>query len=173
MADNNNLASLKPARPEISAGLAVVRRNEHGQPEVLFIARKERREDGKLPCELPKGHVEGEETLHEAAIRELTEESGAHGVVVGEQIAVCKYMVRARGTGAPPGQEPKVEKTTTFFVATPTPDISIVDTDREESTRVVLWLTLEEINGSKFVALKGHGDNAKTAVDKTFPPATA
>jgi 8-oxo-dGTP pyrophosphatase MutT (NUDIX family) len=51
-------------------------------PAVAVIARVNRA--GRLEWCLPKGHLEGAETPEQAAVREIEEETGIRGRVVGE-----------------------------------------------------------------------------------------
>ncbi len=75
-----------------------------------LIARHDRR--GRLVWSLPKGHVEAGETVEEAAVREVEEETGIRGEVLGhlgtidfwfvaEQRRIHKtvhhYLLEARG----------------------------------------------------------------------------
>jgi 8-oxo-dGTP pyrophosphatase MutT (NUDIX family) len=74
-----------PKRPtrtveETSAGgLVVDRSGPH--PQAALIARLDRR--GRLRWSLPKGHIENGETSQDAAVREVEEETGIRGTVVG------------------------------------------------------------------------------------------
>lgn len=63
---------------ETSAGGLVV--DIAGAARAALIARYGR--EGRLQWSLPKGHVEGEETIEEAAVREVEEETGIRGRVV-------------------------------------------------------------------------------------------
>jgi 8-oxo-dGTP pyrophosphatase MutT (NUDIX family) len=66
---------------ETSAGGLVV--DLSGEvPHVALIARVNRA--GRLEWCLPKGHLEGTETPAQAAIREIEEETGIRGRIVGE-----------------------------------------------------------------------------------------
>jgi 8-oxo-dGTP pyrophosphatase MutT (NUDIX family) len=65
-------------REETSAGGLVV--DIEGAARAALIARYGR--DGLLLWSLPKGHVEGEETIEEAAVREVEEETGIRGRIV-------------------------------------------------------------------------------------------
>ncbi len=67
-------ASKLPVVDEISAGGLVV----DSSMRVAVIARRNRA--GRLEWCLPKGHLEGEETPVEAAVREIAEETGIVGV---------------------------------------------------------------------------------------------
>jgi len=66
---------------EISAGGLVVARNPRGV-EAALIGRLDRR--GRLLWSLPKGHIEQGETPEVTAVREVAEETGILGRVVGE-----------------------------------------------------------------------------------------
>ncbi|MDT0262261.1 NUDIX hydrolase [Jatrophihabitans lederbergiae] len=69
-----------PRVDETSAGGLVL---DMSGPEPLgaLIGRLNRR--GRLLWSLPKGHVETGETFEQAAIREVAEETGIHGDIIG------------------------------------------------------------------------------------------
>jgi 8-oxo-dGTP pyrophosphatase MutT (NUDIX family) len=67
-----------PHHEETSAGGLVV--DIAGSARAALIARYDR--EGRLRWSLPKGHVEGEETIEEAAVREVEEETGIRGRIV-------------------------------------------------------------------------------------------
>lgn len=50
-------------------------------PMGALIGRTNRR--GRLLWSLPKGHLEAGETLEQAAVREVAEETGIHGSIIG------------------------------------------------------------------------------------------
>lgn len=64
----------KKRRVNTSAGCYLVRKTGNDDIELLVI--KKSCPDGTTRYVLPKGHQEGEETLEEAALREVMEESG-------------------------------------------------------------------------------------------------
>lgn len=68
-----------PAVEEVSAG-GVVLRIENGVAYLAIIARRNRA--GRVEWCLPKGHIEGSETLEETAVREVAEETGIQGRVI-------------------------------------------------------------------------------------------
>lgn len=74
-----NSAANLPTVEEISAGGMVVRET-NDRHQVAIIARYNR--GGRLEWVLPKGHPEGTEEHHEAAIREVEEETGISGTVL-------------------------------------------------------------------------------------------
>jgi 8-oxo-dGTP pyrophosphatase MutT (NUDIX family) len=57
-----------------------------GTARAVLIARYGR--EGRLRWSLPKGHVEGEETIEEAAVREVEEETGIRGRIIAPLGAV-------------------------------------------------------------------------------------
>ncbi len=61
---------------EVSAGGLVVNRSGE-PPTAALIGRHDRR--GRLVWSLPKGHIEPGETLEDAAVREVEEETGIRG----------------------------------------------------------------------------------------------
>jgi 8-oxo-dGTP pyrophosphatase MutT (NUDIX family) len=73
---------------ETSAGGLVVD-TETGQAAV--IGRLDRR--GRLVWSLPKGHVEQGETVEQAAVREVTEETGINGAVVAALGSIDYWFV--------------------------------------------------------------------------------
>ncbi len=68
-----------PSVEETSAGGVVVDRTQT-PPAVAVIARRNRA--GRVEWCLPKGHIEGEETLEQTAVREVAEETGITGEVL-------------------------------------------------------------------------------------------
>jgi 8-oxo-dGTP pyrophosphatase MutT (NUDIX family) len=70
-----------PAVEERSAGGVVVDVFE-GEARIAVIARRNRA--GRVEWCLPKGHIEGEETLPQTAAREVAEETGIEGRVLIE-----------------------------------------------------------------------------------------
>ena len=70
-----------PAVEERSAGGVVVDVHE-GEARIAVIARRNRA--GRVEWCLPKGHIEGEETLPQTAAREVAEETGIEGRVLIE-----------------------------------------------------------------------------------------
>ena len=66
---------------EYSAGGLVVDLNSD-TPRGALIGRTDRQ--GRLLWSLPKGHIEAGETAEQAAVREVAEETGISGIILGE-----------------------------------------------------------------------------------------
>ena len=82
-----------PTVQETSSGGLVVDLST-GSPRAAVICRLNR--GGRPEWCLPKGHIEGEETLEETAVREIEEETGIRGVVV-ETLGSIDYWFSADG----------------------------------------------------------------------------
>ena len=90
---------------EISAG-GVVYRWAGARPEVILIAR----EKGNVWC-LPKGLVEPGERVRETALREVREETGVRGEIVGKIGQVNYWYVGREG-----GEPVRIFKTVHFYL---------------------------------------------------------
>src|SRR5579862_2962151 len=78
-------------REEFSAGGVVV-----DGDRVIVIVPVKRAADGSRVLGLPKGHLDGDETPEQAARREVTEETGVTGELVG-QLGDVEYSYERRG----------------------------------------------------------------------------
>jgi ADP-ribose pyrophosphatase YjhB (NUDIX family) len=78
-------------RIEESAGGVVVRELE-GVPHMLIIR------DPYEKWGLPKGHSEKGESLQEAALREVSEETGLSDLELGPELVTIDWRFRTRGT---------------------------------------------------------------------------
>jgi 8-oxo-dGTP pyrophosphatase MutT (NUDIX family) len=81
-----------PRVDEISAG-GLVLDLTGPEPSAALIGRTNRR--GRLLWSLPKGHLEAGETAEQAAVREVAEETGIDGVVVGPLGTIDFWFVAA------------------------------------------------------------------------------
>ena len=112
---------------EESAGGVVVRRID-GEVHVLLIR------DPYKNWGLPKGHLEGEETPADAALREVTEETGLTELVLGPRIDQIDWYFRLKGR--------LIHKYCTFFLIS-SPAGQAVPEEREGITECV-WLPLDQ-----------------------------
>jgi 8-oxo-dGTP pyrophosphatase MutT (NUDIX family) len=93
----------RPARAELAAGVAVF---DPERQELLLLHLTE--EDRWC---FPKGHVETDETVEEAALREFEEETGLSGVKLGEELGLVTYRFYA------PKKDKSVVKSVVYFFA--------------------------------------------------------
>jgi ADP-ribose pyrophosphatase YjhB (NUDIX family) len=114
-----------------AGGLVVDRRGLEARG--ALIGRLDRR--GRLLWSLPKGHVEEGETETEAAVREVREETGIQGQVIGE-LGTIDFWFVADGR--------RVHKTVHHYLLLATdPAQELSDADAEVSE--VAWVPLGEI----------------------------
>jgi len=98
-----------------------------------LIGRLDRR--GRLLWSLPKGHVEDGETEPETARREVAEETGIHGEVIGK-LGTIDFWFVADGR--------RVHKTVHHYLLVATdPEEQLSDADAEVSE--VAWVPVDEI----------------------------
>jgi 8-oxo-dGTP pyrophosphatase MutT (NUDIX family) len=83
--------SRRGALEEVSAGGVVVRGNE-----VLVVVPTRRAANGSRVVALPKGHLDGDETEEQAAVREVREEGGVDADLV-EPLGDVRYHYRRDG----------------------------------------------------------------------------
>ena len=98
-----------------------------------LIGRLDRR--GRLLWSLPKGHVEQGETEPETAVREVREETGIQGEVIGK-LGTIDFWFVADGR--------RVHKTVHHFLLVATGDLELSDEDVEVSE--VAWVPLDELS---------------------------
>ena len=129
-------AGRRPLRrvDETSAGGLVLDRLGPGASGAL-IGRLDRR--GRLLWSLPKGHLEAGETEQQTAVREVAEETGIRGQVIGK-LGTIDFWFVADGR--------RVHKTVHHFLLLaldPVHGLELSDEDVEVSE--VAWVPLEEL----------------------------
>jgi 8-oxo-dGTP pyrophosphatase MutT (NUDIX family) len=129
-------AGRRPLRrvDETSAGGLVLDRLGRGAAGAL-IGRLDRR--GRLLWSLPKGHLEAGETEQQTAVREVAEETGIRGQVIGK-LGTIDFWFVADGR--------RVHKTVHHFLllaVDPVHGLELSDEDVEVSE--VAWVPLEEL----------------------------
>lgn len=117
-----------PIVEETSAGGLVVDRST-GEPCAAVIARRNRA--GRLEWCLPKGHLEGTETPEEAAVREISEETGIDGLVV-RALGTIDYWFT--------GDDRRVHKVVHHFLLRAVGGHLTVDGDPDREAEDVAWI---------------------------------
>jgi len=125
---NNEKYTYTYPRPGVTADVAVLRLVD--EPEILLVQRKD--SPFKNMWALPGGFMEMEETLEEAARRELLEETG---IKAGELIRFDTYDK--------PGRDPRGRTITQVFVMIWNEDMGIPEAGSDAKT--VTWYGLHEL----------------------------
>jgi ADP-ribose pyrophosphatase YjhB (NUDIX family) len=118
---------------ETSAGGLVVDDSNAAHPVGAVIGRRDRR--GRLLWSLPKGHIEAGESAEQAAVREVTEETGIIGRIVG-RLGTIDFWFMAEGR--------RVHKTVHHYLLRAEGG-ELSDADVEVAA--VAWVPLDEIAG--------------------------
>ncbi|MGQ0625320.1 MAG: NUDIX hydrolase [Sporichthyaceae bacterium] len=115
---------------EVSAGGLVVER-ESGVARAALIGRVDRR--GRMLWSLPKGHLEAGETMEDAAVREVEEETGIRGRVVSKLGVIDFWFVAG---------ESRVHKTVHhYLLEARSGELSDADIEVDE----VAWVPVSEL----------------------------
>ncbi|VEI13334.1 NUDIX hydrolase [Trueperella bialowiezensis] len=122
-----------PVVSETSAGGVVVAVH-HGQAYVAVIARRNRA--GRLEWCLPKGHLEGNETAEEAAIREVSEETGIYGRVLGHLSSIDYWFSDSKR---------RVHKVVHHFLLEALSGELTVDNDPDQEAEKAEWVRLDAV----------------------------
>lgn len=118
---------------ETSAGGLVVDLQAES-PSVAVIARINRA--GRLEWCLPKGHLEGTETPEQAAVREIEEETGIRGRIVGE-LGTIDYWFAVEGR--------RIHKTVHHYLLEATGGRLTVEGDPDAEAVDVAWVPLDDL----------------------------
>lgn len=122
-----------PVSHEVSAGgIAILVRD--GNALAAVIGRRNR--NGKLEWCLPKGHLEGDETAREAAVREVAEESGVRAEIIRE-LGVIDYWFT--------GDDRRVHKVVHHYLLETNSDHITVEEDPDQEAEVAEWVPLTEL----------------------------
>jgi 8-oxo-dGTP pyrophosphatase MutT (NUDIX family) len=122
-----------PTVEETSAGGIVV---DHSQepPTAAVIARVNRL--GNVEWCLPKGHLENEETIEEAAVREIAEETGISGRVV-DTLGTIDYWFSVEGK--------RVHKVVHHFLLEAIGGKLTIEDDPDGEAVDVAWVPMAEL----------------------------
>lgn len=119
---------------EISAGGVIVDLSA-GQPMAAVIARRNRAR--RLEWCLPKGHLEGEETPEQAAVREVFEETGIRGRIT-RRLGTIDYWFT--------GEDRRVHKVVHHFLLSAVGGELTVDGDPDGEAEDVAWIAVAELS---------------------------
>jgi len=122
-----------PTVEETSAGGIVVDVGG-AAPRAAVIARVNRA--GRVEWCLPKGHLENDETPEQAAVREIAEETGILGRIVGS-LGTIDYWFSAEGR--------RVHKSVHHFLLLAVSGDLSVDGDPDQEAIDVAWVPLPEL----------------------------
>lgn len=131
---------------EFSAGGAVFRKVRE-QTEILLILDRFGR------TTLPKGHLEEGETMKQAALREVEEETGIQAQIVGEPLGIVTYRFDVPGKGA-------VEKEVTYYLMKAETGVTKAQI---KEIREAIWYPLEQV---RQVHAKSGYDNNNMIIDR-------
>jgi len=124
-----------PVVEETSAGGLVVHTLQ-GVAQAAVIARRNRA--GRLEWCLPKGHLEGDETPEEAAVREIAEETGIQGRVL-RRLGVIDYWFT--------GDDRRVHKVVHHFLLGALGGELTVEGDPDGEAEDVEWVAITDLPG--------------------------
>jgi 8-oxo-dGTP pyrophosphatase MutT (NUDIX family) len=118
---------------ETSAGGFVLAQD--GTPRVALIGRETR--SGRIDWCVPKGHPEGDESLEQAAIREIYEETGLEVEIV-EALGEIKYEFSASGK--------LISKTVHHFLMRQVGGFLTVENDPQQEAVDVQWFETDVLH---------------------------
>lgn len=122
-----------PVVDETSAGGLVVRLRDD-EYQAAVIARRNRA--GRLEWCLPKGHLEGEETPEEAAVREIAEETGIRGRIL-RRLGVIDYWFS--------GDDRRVHKVVHHFLLGAVGGTLTVEGDPDGEAEDAAWVAVSTL----------------------------
>ena len=122
----------RPRVPETSAGGFVL--CSDGSLRVALIGRLNR--GGRIDWCVPKGHPEGDETIEQAAVREIAEETGLEADIL-EHLGDIRYEFQT--------PEKTVVKTVHHFLMQQTGGELTVENDPDQEAVDVRWFSLDEL----------------------------
>ncbi len=122
-----------PVVEETSAGGLVIDTTDEGMRAAVIVRRNRA---GRLEWCLPKGHLEGEETPAEAAVREIREETGIRGTIRAE-LGIIDYWFS--------GEDRRVHKVVHHFLLRSEGGVISADGDPDREAEDALWVAVAEL----------------------------
>jgi 8-oxo-dGTP pyrophosphatase MutT (NUDIX family) len=120
----------KPRVEETSAGGFVLAGD--GSPRIAAIGRRNR--GGRIDWCVPKGHLEGDETKEQAAIREIAEETGLEATII-ESLGSIHYEF-ATPTSI-------ISKTVHHFLMKQTGGTLTIENDPDHEAVDIRWINID------------------------------
>ena len=141
--------STSPRRSDFSAGGVVVR-----DDEVVVIVPRRRGNHGNRVLGLPKGHLDGDESELEAAIREVREETGVEAVPVGK-LGEINYTYERKGR--------PIDKRVVFYLL----EYRSGKLDHDHEIEQVQWMPLRE--AARSLTYQGEREMVQRALSRQAP----
>jgi 8-oxo-dGTP pyrophosphatase MutT (NUDIX family) len=123
----------KPRVEETSAGGFVLAAD--GSPRIAVIGRRNR--GGRIDWCVPKGHLEGDETKEQAAIREIAEETGLEATII-ESLGSIHYEFSTPTS--------IISKTVHHFLMQQTGGTLTIENDPDHEAVDIRWVHIDLLN---------------------------
>jgi 8-oxo-dGTP pyrophosphatase MutT (NUDIX family) len=123
----------KPRVEETSAGGFVIAAD--GSPRIAVIGRRNR--GGRIDWCVPKGHLEGDETIEQAAIREIAEETGLEATII-ESLGSIHYEFSTPTS--------IISKTVHHFLMKQTGGTLTIENDPDHEAVDIRWVNIDLLN---------------------------
>jgi len=123
----------KPRVEETSAGGFVLAAD--GSPRIAVIGRRNR--GGRIDWCVPKGHLEGDETKEQAAIREIAEETGLEATII-ESLGSIHYEFSTPTS--------IISKTVHHFLMKQTGGTLTIENDPDQEAVDIRWVNIDLLN---------------------------
>jgi len=120
----------KPRVEETSAGGFVLAAD--GSPRIAVIGRRNR--GGRIDWCVPKGHLEGDETKEQAAIREIAEETGLEAIII-ESLGSIHYEFSTPTS--------IISKTVHHFLMQQTGGTLTIENDPDQEAVDIRWVHID------------------------------
>lgn len=120
----------KPRVEETSAGGFVLAAD--GSPRIAVIGRRNR--GGRIDWCVPKGHLEGDETVEQAAVREIAEETGLEATII-ESLGSIHYEFSTPSS--------IISKTVHHFLMKQTGGSLTIENDPDQEAVDIRWIHID------------------------------